>query len=181
MARDERRDQMVWSWLFLFFKVAFVHKQQSRSWAAILIVTDKQWWEGGKWEWWYIGCASSAVREKKSYNCSLKLSMLYLKERWGCKKKVLYYALSSLEYAMYRFETCCLPRNWKVFGSCSLVTWEWGHGLSDLCQLKGVKSDPIVPMDYWNLKRSQHPINRSQFVGLPPCPSPLFWIFGDFI
>lgn len=178
MARDERRDQMVWSWCFLFFKVAFVHKQQSRSWAAILIVTDKQWWEGGKWEWWYIGCASSAVRGKKIWELLLKIVHALPKgERWGCKKRcfIMHWAVLSMPCADSRPTAC--PEN----GTCSLVTQKGGHGLSDLCQIKGVKSEPPVPMDYWNLNRSQHPINRSQFVGLPPCPYPLFLVFWDFM
>lgn len=171
------------SWLFLFFKVAFVHNLLPRNRAAILIVIDKQWWEGRKCEWWYISCASSALREKKkkSYDCSLKLSMLYLMERWGCKKKGTSLCTEQSKYAACRLETCFLPSNWKVFGICSLVTWGWGHGFSDLCQLAVVKSETPVPMDYWILNRSQHPFNMSQSAGFFACPSSLLWILWDFI
>lgn len=171
---------MVWSWLFLFFKVAFVHKLQRRNWAAILIVTDKRWWEGGKREWWYVSRASSAAREKKILWSLLKIVHALPNEEMRLQKEGTSLCTEQSEYAACRLETCCLPRNWKVFGICSLVTRGWGHGFSDLCQLEVVKSETPVPMDYWNLNRSQHPFNRSQFVGFLPCPSSL-WIFWDFI
>ena len=178
MAGDERRDQMVWSWLFLFFKVAFVHKLQLRKWAAIPIVTDKQWWEGGQCEWWYINCASSAMKGKKSILWSLlKIVHALPNEEMRLQKE----GSLCTELSEYTVQVRdCLPRNWQVFGICSLVTWGQGHGSSDLWQLEVLKSETPVPMDYWNLNRSQHPFNRSQLVGFLPCPSSL-WIFWDFI
>lgn len=182
LAGDERRDQMVWGGFFCFFKVAFVHNLQPRNWAAILIVTDKQWWEGRKCEWWYISCASSALRGKKIILwLLLKIVHALPNGEMRLQKEVTSLCTEQSKYAACRLETCFLPSNWKVFGICSLVTWGWGHGFSDLCQLAVVKSETPVPIDYWILNRSQHPFNMSQSAGFFACPSSLLWILWDFM
>lgn len=182
LAGDERRDQMVWGGFFCFFKVAFVHNLQPRNWAAILIVTDKQWWEGRKCEWWYISCASSALRGKKIILwLLLKIVHALPNGEMRLQKEGTSLCTEQSKYAACRLETCFLPSNWKVFGICSLVTWGWGHGFSDLCQLAVVKSETPVPIDYWILNRSQHPFNMSQSAGFFACPSSLLWILWDFM